>query len=150
MYANGVSEKRVGELTHDRDDLVVATKFPWNRHRASPTFLTHCRQSRNLGRDVIDLYQHHFPSKRVPIPELMNLMADAVEKGKVRAVGVSNYSEEQMRLAHSVLDARGIPLASNQAEYSLLRRQPEIDGVLDACEELQSRSSPAHRWRAGR
>ena len=66
----------------------------------------------------------------------MNLMADAVEQGKVRAVGVSNYSADQMRLAHRVLADRGIPLASNQVEYSLLHRQPETDGVLDACREL--------------
>ena len=66
----------------------------------------------------------------------MTLMADAVEQGKVRAVGVSNYSAEQMRLAHSVLADRGVPLASNQVEYSLIHRQPETDGVLDACREL--------------
>ncbi len=66
----------------------------------------------------------------------MNQMADAVEQGKVRAVGVSNYSAEQMRLAHAALAERGIPLASNQVEYSLLHRQPETDGVLDACREL--------------
>jgi aryl-alcohol dehydrogenase-like predicted oxidoreductase len=84
----------------------------------------------------VDLYQHHFPSNRVSIPELMQLLADAVEAGKVKAVGVSNYSAEQMRIAHSVLAKRGIPLASNQVEYSLLHRQPEVNGVLDACREL--------------
>ena len=63
-------------------------------------------------------------------------MADAVEAGKVRAVGVSNYSAEQMRVAHAALAKRGIPLASNQVEYSLLHRQPETNGVLDACREL--------------
>jgi aryl-alcohol dehydrogenase-like predicted oxidoreductase len=66
----------------------------------------------------------------------MNLMADAVEAGKVKTVGVSNYSAEQMRLAHAELAKRGIPLASNQVEYSLLHRKPEVDGVLDACREL--------------
>jgi aryl-alcohol dehydrogenase-like predicted oxidoreductase len=66
----------------------------------------------------------------------MDLLADAVEAGKVRAVGVSNYSAEQMRQAHAALAERGIPLASNQVEYSLLHRQPESNGVLDACREL--------------
>ena len=51
-------------------------------------------------------------------------MADAVEAGKVRAVGVSNYSADQMRVAHAALAKRGIPLASNQVEYSLLHRKP--------------------------
>ena len=72
----------------------------------------------------------------MPIPQLMELMADAVEAGKVKAVGVSNYSAEQMRMAHAALARRGIPLASNQVEYSLLHRQPETNGVLDACREL--------------
>ena len=89
-----------------------------------------------LQRPTVDLYMHHYPSRWVSIPKLMNLMADAVEQGKVRAVGVSNYSADQMRLAHRVLADRGIPLASNQVEYSLLHRQPETDGVLDACREL--------------
>ena len=67
-----------------------------------------------LGR--VDLYQHHFPSNRVSITKLMDLMADAVEAGKIKAVGVSNYSPEQMRIAHDALSRRGIPLASNQVE----------------------------------
>ena len=63
-------------------------------------------------------------------------MADAVEAEKVIAVGVSNYSAVQMRQAHAALGARGVPLAANQVEYSLLHRQPETNGVLDACREL--------------
>ena len=66
----------------------------------------------------------------------MNLMADAVAAGQVRAVGVSNYSADQMRQAHAALVQRGIPLASNQVEYSLLHRRPETNGMLDACHEL--------------
>ena len=66
----------------------------------------------------------------------MGLMADAVDAGKVRAVGVSNYNAAQLRLAHAVLAQRCIPLASNQVQYSLLYRRPEVDGVLDACREL--------------
>jgi len=89
-----------------------------------------------LGRQTVDLYQHHYPSTTAAIPRLMELLADMVEAGKVKAVGVSNYSAEQMRLAHAALAKRGIPLASNQVEYSLLHRQPEVNGVLDACREL--------------
>jgi aryl-alcohol dehydrogenase-like predicted oxidoreductase len=66
----------------------------------------------------------------------MGLMADAVDAGKVRAVGVSNYSAAQMRVAHAALAERGIPLAANQVQYSLLHRRPETNGVLDACREL--------------
>jgi aryl-alcohol dehydrogenase-like predicted oxidoreductase len=70
------------------------------------------------------------------IPALMDRVADALEAGKIKAVGVSNYSVEQMREAYAALAKRGIPLASNQVEYSLLHRKPEVDGVLDACREL--------------
>ena len=89
-----------------------------------------------LRRPVVDLYQIHFPSRWMSIATLMNLMADAVEAGKVRAVGVSNYSAAQLRTAHAALSRRGIPLASNQVQYSLLHRQPERNGVLDTCREL--------------
>jgi len=89
-----------------------------------------------LRRSSVDLYQHHFPTNSVSIPKLMDLLANAVKAGKVKAVGVSNYSAEQMRIAHAALAKRGIPLASNQVEYSLLHRQPEVNGVLDACREL--------------
>lgn len=66
----------------------------------------------------------------------MRYMADAVAAGKVRAIGVSNYSAGQMRMAHRVLADHGLPLASNQVRYSLLDRRVETNGVLDACREL--------------
>ena len=68
---------------------------------------------------------------------LMHLMADGVAAGKVTAVGVSNYSAAQPRLAHAALAERGVPLASNQVQYSLLDRDPETNGVLDACRETR-------------
>ncbi len=136
MYSAGASELRVGELTKGKD-VLIATKFPpgmFSRTEDMPRALE--ASLMRLGRPSIDLYQHHFPSNRVSIPDLMELLADAVEAGKVKAVGVSNYSAEQMRTAHAALAKRGIPLASNQVEYSLLHRAPEVNGVLDACRGL--------------
>jgi aryl-alcohol dehydrogenase-like predicted oxidoreductase len=136
MYSGGASERRLGELARDKD-VVIATKFPPNplsRTEDMPQALD--ASLAHLGRSFVGLYQHHFPSSRVSIPKLMELMADAVEAGKVKAIGVSNYSAEQMRVAHAALARRGVPLASNQVEYSLLHRQPEVNGVLDACREL--------------
>jgi aryl-alcohol dehydrogenase-like predicted oxidoreductase len=136
MYSGGASERRLGELAAGRQ-VVIATKFPpgWrSRAEALPDALD--ESLARLRRGTIDLYQHHFPSRRISIPSLMGLMADAVKAGKVRAVGVSNYSAEQVRIAHAALAKRGIPLASNQVEYSLLHRAPEADGVLDTCGEL--------------
>jgi len=136
MYSGGASERRLGELALGKD-VLLATKFPpspFSRTESMPKELD--ASLARLGRSSVDLYQHHFPANTASIPKLMELMADAVEAGKVKAVGVSNYSAEQMRIAHAALARRGIPLASNQVEYSLLHRQPEVNGVLDACREL--------------
>ncbi len=136
MYSSGASERRLGELARGKD-VLIATKFPasfFSRTEDMPQALD--ASLARLGRSSVELYQHHFPSNRVSIPKLMELMADAVEAGKVKAVGVSNYSAEQMRIAHAALARRGLPLAANQVEYSLLHRQPEVNGVLDTCREL--------------
>ena len=136
MYSNGASERRVGELARGRE-VIIATKFPPSPFSKISDFPGALAASLSrLGRSQIDVYQVHFPNRRLPIPQLMQLMADAVEAGKVTAVGVSNYSAAEMRLAHAELAKRGIALASNQVQYSLLYRKPEVDGVLDACREL--------------
>ncbi|HSO69152.1 MAG TPA: aldo/keto reductase [Arachnia sp.] len=136
MYSNGASEQRLGQLAHGTPAL-IATKFPPGLRATAEDLPGALAASlARLGRATIDLYQHHFPSRRVDIAALMGLMADAVEAGTVRAVGVSNYSAHQLRIAHAALADRGIPLASNQVQYSLLHRQPETDGVLDTCREL--------------
>jgi aryl-alcohol dehydrogenase-like predicted oxidoreductase len=115
----------------------MATKFPPSpRSTADDLPRALSRSLSRLQRGTVDVYQHHFPSRRVDISRLMVLMADAVAAGQVRAVGVSNYGADQMRLAHAVLADRGVPLASNQVQYSLLHRRPEANGVLDACREL--------------
>jgi aryl-alcohol dehydrogenase-like predicted oxidoreductase len=136
MYSAGGSERRLGELAEGKD-VVIATKFPptpLGRAEDMPQALD--ASLRNLRRNSVDLYQHHFPSRLVDIAKLMDLIADAVQAGKIKAVGVSNYSAAQMRTAYDALAKRGIPLASNQVQYSLLHRQPETNGVLDGCREL--------------
>jgi len=136
MYSGGAAERRLGELAREQD-VIIASKFPSGFSFRAEDFPKELEASlARLGRNCIDLYQHHFPSNRVSIPKLMDQVADAVEAGKVKTVGVSNYSAKQMREAHATLAKRGIPLASNQVEYSLLHRQPEVNGVLDACREL--------------
>jgi aryl-alcohol dehydrogenase-like predicted oxidoreductase len=136
MYSIGAAELRLGELSRGKD-ILIATKFPGGFSFKVEDLPKQLDASlARLGRDSIDLYQHHFPAKGLSIPKLMDLLADAVEAGKIKAVGVSNYSVEQMQEAYAALAKRGIPLASNQVEYSLLNRRPEVNGVLDACREL--------------
>jgi aryl-alcohol dehydrogenase-like predicted oxidoreductase len=139
VYGRGASERLLGQLARGCDTpLVIASKYaplPW---RLAPRAVRRALDAslRRLERPCIDLYQVHWPLHLVSIPRLMDALADAVAEGKVRAVGVSNYSAEQMRRAYDALARRGVPLASNQVEYSLLARQPETNGVLDACREL--------------
>lgn len=136
MYCGGASERRLGEVAEGRD-VLIATKFPGGFSFKVENLPKELEASlARLRRSSIDLYQHHYPNKSISIPKLMDQLADAVEAGKVKAVGVSNYSAEQMREAHAALARRGIPLASNQVEYSLLHRQPEVNGLLEACREL--------------
>lgn len=136
MYSSGAAERRLGELARDKE-LLIATKFPGSLFFRTANMPKELAASLDrLERSTVDLYQHHFPTSTKAIPPLMELMADAVVAGKVKVVGVSNYSAAQMRIAHATLAKRGIPLASNQVQYSLLHRQPEVNGVLDACREL--------------
>lgn len=136
QYSLGAAERRLGELARGRD-VLIATKYPAGFRFRVEDFTKELEATLlRLGRERVDLYQHHYPNPRISIPQLMDRVADAVEVGKVRAVGVSNYSAEQMRLAHAALARRGIPLASNQVQYSLVHRKPEVDGTLDACREL--------------
>ena len=136
MYSNGAAESRLGELIRGRD-VIIATKYPGRFSFKAEDFPKELEMTLSrLGRDSIDLYQHHYPNARLSISRLMDFVADAVEAGKVKAVGLSNYSAAQMREGHAALAKRGIPLASNQVEYSLLNRKPEVNGVMDACREL--------------
>jgi aryl-alcohol dehydrogenase-like predicted oxidoreductase len=137
MYSMGAAERRLGELTRGKN-VLIATKYPSGFSFRVEDFPKELDATLSrLERDWIDLYQHHYPNTRLSIPKLMDHVANAVDAGKVKAVGVSNYSAEQMREAHAVLAKRGILLASNQVEYSLLHRKPEVDGVLGACRELE-------------
>jgi len=117
---------------------VVATKFmpyPWRLWKGA--LLSKLRASlARLGLERVDLYQIHWPFSPLPIELWANALADAVEAGLTRAVGVSNYNSAQMLRAHSVLSKRGIPLASNQAEFHLLNRHVEHEGLLKLCREL--------------
>lgn len=138
-YAGGNSERLLGALvrkTHTQ--VVLATKFaplPWRLTKQSLRPALNASLKR-LGVETIDLYQIHHPYSLIPIEALMDTLADVVSEGKVRAVGVSNYNADDMKRAHAALEKHGIPLASNQVSYSLLKRAPEVNGVLDTCRAL--------------
>jgi aryl-alcohol dehydrogenase-like predicted oxidoreductase len=139
IYSMGRSERLLGAcLKRDPRPVVIASKFaPYPTRLLRRQFVNALDASLSrLGRQTIDLYYVHFPYTLLSVETLMDLMAQAVEAGKVRAVGVSNFSAEQMRRAATRLERYHIPLAANQVRYNLLHRQPERNGVLAACREF--------------
>lgn len=141
IYGNGASERIIGELLREGGfdgTPVIATKFaPLPYRFGARSILDALDKSLvRLGVVTVDLYQVHFPNPLFKIEGLMDALAEAVKGGKIRHVGVSNYSAEQMKRAHDRLASHDIELDSNQVEYSLLKRTPETNGVLDACQDL--------------
>ena len=117
-------------------DVVIETKwFPILRTAGNIPRTIHERV-RNLDGYSIDVYLVHHPWSFSSPETQMNAMADLAEAGQIRSVGVSNFNAEQMRRAHAALEKRGLPLAVNQMEYSLLNRTIESDGVMAAAKEL--------------
>lgn len=150
IYGQGLSEEIVGEAVRgfDRGKLQLLTKcgLRWDveageyyfesegndgrpvrtyRYAARDSVIAECEASlRRLGTDYIDLLQLHWPDATTPIHETMEAFAILLAQGKVRAVGVSNYSVEQMKTAEQT-----VSLASNQVPYSMVERGIEADLV---------------------
>ena len=138
VYGMGRSEKFLAQfLPRTTKEVLVATKFfpfPWRVRKES--LIRSLKKS--LGRlqlNHVDLYQIHVPLGWWSKPEYISVLADAVKAGLTRAVGVSNFNTEKTKLAHEILQASGVPLASNQVEYSLFDRRIEKNGLLDYCLE---------------
>ncbi len=142
IYGFGKSERLLGRFVRETGAAIsVATKFfpyPW---RVAPSQLLRALRGSldRLGVARVDLYQTHWPLPPRSVVTWMEPMAQAVSEGLIKEVGVSNCSADQMRRAFDWLATRGIRLASNQVEYSLLKRDVETNGILDACRELNVR-----------
>jgi aryl-alcohol dehydrogenase-like predicted oxidoreductase len=133
------SEKAIGScLRRDPRPALVVTKFaPYPTRLSARSFHKALEGSlARLGMDAVDLYLIHFPFSVMGVASLMDRLAEVVQAGKARAVGVSNFSARQMRVAAERLDRHGVPLAANEVQYSVFHRDPERNGVLGACREL--------------
>ena len=141
VYGLGESEKLIGQfMKEDSEPAIIATKYmplPW-RFSGQSVADALTDSLKRLKQASVDLYQVHMPFDFfMGQKTLMNALADEVEQGRIKTIGVSNYSAKQMREAHSLLAARGIPLAVNQVQYSLLHRKIEANGVLEAAQNLE-------------
>lgn len=152
---NGTSaEQLIGKFVKQQSEKasdmevppVIASKFftiPWANfivggglRLGRKSLLDALRGSlQRLGRKRVDLYQIHFPFPIFSNAALMESLKEAVELDLTSAVGVSNYSRQQMEEADDLLARYGIPLASNQVRFNLLHRNPDKDGLLKTCKE---------------
>lgn len=140
VYGAGESERILGRMLATdpaaRRKAVIATKFMPMPHKFDVVGALRASLEgslERLGVDSVELYQLHGPISLRSASALAEALAQVRAEGLVRAVGVSNYSEREMTRIHRELDRRGLRLASNQIEFSLLRRRPETTGLLDAC-----------------
>jgi aryl-alcohol dehydrogenase-like predicted oxidoreductase len=147
LYGPLTNEQLVAKaIKGHRDEYVIATKFARRMDNATPGDMStmgpldgsaaHVKSSieislRNLETDHVDLYYQHRVDPNVPIEETVGAMAELVQQGKVRHIGLSEAAPETIRRAHAVH-----PITAVQTEYSLWTRDPETNGVLDTCSEL--------------
>jgi aryl-alcohol dehydrogenase-like predicted oxidoreductase len=142
MYGVGHNEELISKAFSDRwQQVTVATKFgvrrgasgEWLGLSGRPEYVKEaCEKSlKRLGRETIDLYYQHRPDPDVPVADSVGAMKKLVEEGKVRFIGLSEFSAEQIRVAHAVH-----PITALQSEYSLWTRNVEEEGILDACRDL--------------
>jgi aryl-alcohol dehydrogenase-like predicted oxidoreductase len=143
VYGGGESERIIGALLAGdpgrAGSVVLATKFmpsPWKLNVRGALLASLRASLARLGVDSVDLYQIHGPISLRSHAALADALAAAHGEGLVRAVGVSNYSVKETRAMAAALERRGLRLATNQIEFSLLRRSPESTGLLAACADL--------------
>src|SRR5690242_18577851 len=145
IYGQGTSEEFIGRaLEGRRDRVLIATKFgkpmderPEERRGARAYIHAACDASlRRLRTDVIDVYQMHEPDEATPIDETLGALNELAAAGKVRYIGSSNFTAEQIEDADRVARERGFTrFVSAQNHYSLVERDIE-DDVLPACDRL--------------
>lgn len=139
MYGSGLSERLLGNFIRETNQpVLIATKFfpwPWRFYKHATLRALKGSLAR-MGVDGVDLYQIHWPSPVLSTDRLMEGLAECVESGLARTVGVSNFGQSRMLAAYSSLAQHNIPLASNQVHYSLLSRGVEKNGTLARCKEL--------------
>ncbi|MBS3965870.1 MAG: aldo/keto reductase [Truepera sp.] len=135
VYGLGKSERLLGAFAQQQPGAVIASKFfpyPWRASRRQ-LLLALKGSLRRLGVKQLDLYQLHWPFPPRSLETWADALAEARERGLIREVGISNCNERQMARVQQQLARRGLRLASNQVEYSLLRRPAE--GLLQACRD---------------
>ncbi len=139
-YGWGESERALTStlqsLGKTPNDVIIATKW-WPIFKTAKSIIkTFDKRIAALNNYRIDLYQVHQPFSFSSTRAEMREMAELVKEGKIRYVGVSNFSARRMKIAHDELSKYEIHLISNQVRYNLLDRKIEKNGILDTAKEL--------------
>jgi diketogulonate reductase-like aldo/keto reductase len=133
VYGGGHSEELVGKAIEGiRDQVFVATKFSPENNGFENVLVAAEQSLKRLNTDYIDLYQVHWPNPVIPIEETIRAMELLVKQGKVRYLGVSNFSVQEMQHTQTALGEN--ILVSNQVEYNLFDRFIE-GNILPFCEQ---------------
>jgi len=145
MYGDGESEVLLGRaLGGLREEVVVATKFGYRNgfdFGAPKGSAAHVRRStedslRRLGTDYIDLQYHHSPDPETPVRETLEALWELMDEGKIRAIGCSNYSADQLQEAEDVAQEAGRPhFCVLQAKYNIVARDAREE-LIPLCREL--------------
>jgi len=136
MYGNGHSEELVGAAVKSfrREDIFITTKV-WSSNLRARSVLKNLEQSlKRLDTDYVDLYLIHWPNPSIPLEDTFGAFNGLVKEGIAHYVGVSNFDVKQLVHAQKLSD---VPIATNQVEYNVLRRQVERNGVLKYCQKHQ-------------
>jgi len=143
MYGDGESERIIGRLLAEdstrAQQVIVATKFmpfPWRIPFAQRLRSALEASLERLQLRAVHLYQVHGPISMRSHRTVAAALAGPYRDGLFKAAGVSNYSAAEVRAIHAALTAEGVPLLTNQVEFSLLRAMPERSGLLATCREL--------------
>jgi aryl-alcohol dehydrogenase-like predicted oxidoreductase len=139
VYGEGRSEEFLGQaLGPRRPHVVIATKFGMkmgdSRQGARPAYIRQAVDDslRRLRTGWIDLYQIHRPDPETPIADTLGALNDLVREGKVREIGCSNFSADELRAAAAAVRPGAARFVSVQNDYSLIKRDPEAE-VLPEC-----------------
>ena len=132
-YASGHSEDLVGQAikTFPRESVFVTTKVAPEHFHTADVIRAAEGSLRRLDINSIDLYLLHWPNPKIPLAETFKAINELLADGRIKRVGVSNFSVEQMQESMRLCEG---PIVTNQVHYNLLKREPQHNGVLAFCQ----------------
>ena len=134
MYAGGHTEELVGRAVKGfkREDVFITTKVSAQNLGYEDVQQALASSLKRLDMDYVDLYLIHWPSKHIPLEETFKALNEAVARGQVRHLGVSNFELDELQQAQALSDT---PIITNQVPYNLSKREYVKNGVLAYCQE---------------